>query len=49
MANTLAYYDTATKTAVKSFIVHNPGKKISDLAATSIIKDMLTGRDLVSK
>ncbi len=29
MANTLAYYDTATITAVKSFIVHSPGEKSS--------------------
>ena len=28
MANTLAYYDTATITAVKSFIVQAPGFKI---------------------
>ncbi len=27
MANTLAYYDTATITAVKSFIVQAPGPK----------------------
>ncbi len=27
MANTLAYYDTATITAVKSFIVQAPGHK----------------------
>ncbi len=26
MANTLAYYDMATITAVKSFIVQDPGK-----------------------
>ena len=32
MANTLAYYDTATITAVKSFIVQAPGfaKKLSE-------------------
>jgi hypothetical protein len=28
MANTLAYYDTATITAVKSFIVQPPGDPI---------------------
>jgi len=28
VANTLAYYDTATITAVKSFIVQAPGQRI---------------------
>jgi hypothetical protein len=28
VANTLAYYDTATITAVKSFIVQAPGNKL---------------------
>jgi hypothetical protein len=27
VANTLAYYDTATITAVKSFIVQDPGER----------------------
>jgi hypothetical protein len=28
VANTLAYYDTATVTAVKSFTVHAPGANV---------------------
>jgi hypothetical protein len=31
VANTLAYYDTATITAVKSFIVQAPGAKVMTL------------------
>jgi hypothetical protein len=30
VANTLAYYDTATITALKSFIVPNPDKNIPE-------------------
>ncbi len=33
MANTLAYYNTATITAVKSFIVQAPGFKLVALSA----------------
>jgi len=31
MANTLAYYDTATITAVKSFIIQPPGVNVINL------------------
>jgi hypothetical protein len=31
VANTLTYYDTATITAIKSFIVQDPGAKVLQL------------------
>ncbi len=43
MANTLAYYDTATITAVKSFIVHAPGDKVS--TATAPIKGVFADKN----
>jgi hypothetical protein len=36
VANTLAYYDMATITAVKSFIVQAPGKEIQPLVPIEI-------------
>jgi hypothetical protein len=36
VANALAYYDTATITAVKSFAVQDPGAKKFGLAITGI-------------
>jgi hypothetical protein len=38
MANTLAYYDTATITAVKSFIVQAPASKLECLFLARIVK-----------
>jgi hypothetical protein len=37
VANTLAYYLTATITAVKSFIVQAPGPNVSKLLKTSVL------------
>ncbi len=38
MANTLAYYDTATIIAVKSFIVQAPGPNVTRLFSLSMTK-----------
>ncbi len=37
MANTLAYYDTATITAVKSFIVQAPVLQIAQITFESVL------------
>jgi hypothetical protein len=37
VANTLAYYDTATITAVKSFIVQALGVNVTKLFSSSLI------------
>ena len=42
MANTLAYYDTATITAVKSFIVQAPGGMGALDAKKDIYKALIT-------
>jgi hypothetical protein len=36
VANTLAYYDTATITAVKSFIVQAPGVALAQLECQNL-------------
>ncbi len=38
MANTLAYYDTTTITAVKSFIVQAPGANVIKLFKAVVYK-----------
>ncbi len=40
MANTLVYYDTATITAVKSFIVQAPGANVIKLFSDVIYESL---------
>ncbi len=44
MVNTLAYYDTATITAVKSFIVQALGVNVTKLFSSSLIEEAKDAR-----